>query len=364
MISEEQILNAKILAVDDQELSIRLLVGILEKAGYRNITQTTDPRLASKLYEKIMPDLIILDLNMPYMDGFQVMSQIRQLEGDNYLPLLMISGEENHEMRFLALESGAKDFLKKPYDRVEVLVRIRNIIEVRMLHNEVRNQNKILDFKVNQRTQELYETQLDVIQRLARAVEFRDTETGMHIIRMSHFSAMLAAQAGLKKDICDLILAASPLHDIGKIGIPDSILRKPGKLTPEEWEIMKTHTTIGAELLKGGNSQFLIMASEIALTHHEKWDGTGYPYGISGERIPLIGRICCLCDVFDALMTKRPYKNAWSIEATLEEIRKGKDAHFDPRLVDLFLKIVPELRHVHEKYADQDVKPIDKNPTV
>ena len=352
MLTNEQYKRAKILIIDDQEVSIRLLTEILQKAGYKNIAFTTDSREAKELYQQVQPDVLVLDLTMPYLDGFQVMSQLKEVEQGSYLPVIVISGEESKELRFQALESGAKDFLNKPYDRVEVLIRINNLIEVRLLHNEVRDQNKLLDDKVKKRTQELYDTQLDVIQRLARAIEYRDSETGMHIIRMSNYSACLAAKVGMNLNDCELILTASPLHDIGKIGIPDSILRKPGKLTPEEWAIMKTHTTIGAELLSGSNSRFLTMGKEIAISHHERWDGTGYPHGIKGKDIPFVGRICGICDVFDALTSKRPYKRAWSMDETLQEIKNQREKQFDPELVDVFFEILPQVYHIKEKYVD------------
>ncbi len=348
----DKLLQAKILVVDDQDISIRLLEAILKKDGFTNITLTTDPRQVKALYQEIRPEVLILDLTMPHLDGFQIMEQLKEIDGDTYLPIIVISDEQNQEVRFRALESGAKDFLNKPYDRVEVLIRIKNMIEVRMLHNEIQDQNKVLEQRVKDRTQKLYESQVDVIQRLARAVEYRDSETGMHIIRMSHYSECLAKKVGLSGQECEMILTASPLHDIGKIGIPDSILQKPGKLTENEWEIMKTHTTIGAELLDGSDSEFLKIAQEIALTHHEKWDGTGYPGGLKGEAIPLVGRICGLCDVFDALTSARPYKKAWSSEEAIEEIQKGGGTHFDSKLLEAFMEISSQIQELKEKYHD------------
>jgi putative two-component system response regulator len=336
-------------------LNTRLLESIFSKSGYKNVTSTNDSRQAKDLYAQIKPDLLVLDLNMPNLDGFGVMEQLRELDHDSYLPILVISHEEDQTVRFKALQSGAKDFLNKPYDRVEVILRIRNLIEVRMLHNEKVDQNKLLEDKVKERTQDLYNTQLDVIQRLARAVEYRDNETGMHTIRMSHYSACLAAEVGLSTEDCETLLMAAPLHDIGKIGIPDSILRKPGKLTPEEFAIMKTHATIGGQLLTGSTSKYLEMARVIALSHHEKWDGTGYPNGLAGDNIPLLGRICGLCDVFDALTTRRPYKDAWTTERTLEELRKGAGKHFDPHLVECFIKIIPQIEVIRARYVDPRV---------
>lgn len=358
MISKEEILTAKILIVDDDNVSVNLLAETLKKAGYRNITSTTDSRQAAKLYAQIRPDLLALDLNMPYLTGFDVMAQLKEIETTNYLPIIVLSGEDNQQTRFKALQSGAKEFLDKPYDRVEVLLRINNLIEVRLLHNEVRLQNQTLEKKVKERTHELYETQLDVIQRLGRAVEYRDSETGLHIIRMSYYSACLAKEAGLNDNECEMILNASPLHDIGKIGIPDSILLKAGKLTEEEWTVMKTHTTIGAELLSGSTSKLLNLAKEIAMTHHEKWDGTGYPKGLKTDEIPLVGRICGLCDVFDALTSERPYKKAWSPRETVEEMSRQKGKHFDPGLVDCFIKILPRIELIKEKYTDANNKNI------
>ena len=352
MVSEEKILNAKILIIDEEEAHVSHLMEILQRASYRNITFTYNPVRAIELYKEISPDLVFLDVDMPHLDGFEIMRLLQEVEGDNYLPVVVISDSDDQSIRHRAMESGAKDCLNKPYDRIEVLVRIHNLIEVRMLHMEVRNQNRLLEDKVKTRTQELYDTQLDVIQRLARAVEYRDSETGMHIIRMSHYSACLAAEFGMTMAECELILTASPLHDIGKIGIPDSILRKPGKLTPQEWEVMKTHTTIGGELLSGSNSKFLKMAKEIALTHHERWDGSGYPQGLAGKEIPVVGQICGISDVFDALTSKRPYKEAWKIDKTYTAIEEGSGKQFNPELVECFNSIKDKLEHIRQKYHD------------
>ena len=353
MITEQNFFDAKILVVDDDPMSIKIISDILKKTGYTNITSTTDSREAKALYEELRPDLLILDLNMPYFSGFDVMGQLKHIEKEEgFLPILILSNEEDKEKRFLALESGAKDFINKPYDRSEVLLRIHNLIEVRLLQTEIRDHNKLLTQRVKERTQDLYDAQLFLIERLARAIEYRDSETGFHILRMSHYSACLAAQVGFNEPQCEVILRASPLHDIGKIGIPDSILQKPGKLTPEEWTIMKTHTTIGGDLLSGSNFEILEMGRQIAIAHHEKWDGSGYPYGLKGEEIPLIGRICGLADVFDALTTVRPYKKAWRVEDALAEISKGSGSHFDPDLAKIFIDVTPQIIEIKENYAD------------
>lgn len=354
MVTDNDILNAKILIVDDQLLSVRLLVGILHNAGYKNIHFTTDSTKAVPLYTKLRPDILLLDLNMPLMNGFQVMEKLRAVKYETYLPILIISSVDSNESRYRALEIGGKDFIIKPYERVDVLIRIKNMIEVRLLHNQTIDQSRLLEQKVLERTGELYETQKDVIQRMARAVEYRDLETGLHIVRMSQYCNLLAQEIGLSRKDCDMIAIASPLHDIGKIGIPDIILQKPGKLTEAEWEVMKTHTTIGAELLSDGNSLFLKMAREIAFTHHERWDGHGYPAGLKKNNIPIFGRICCLCDVFDALTSVRPYKKAWPVPKALQEIAAGRGKHFDPDLVDLFLSILSKVRKI--KHNNKDPK--------
>lgn len=348
MISDEKIYAAKILAIDDNIVNIHILKKILTNAGFINISSTTDPTKAISLYKDIQPDLILLDLNMPNMDGFAVMVQLSILNPDDYLPILILTAEEE-SIRFKALQSGAKDFLHKPYEHMDVVLKSRNIIEVRLLYNQVRNHNAALEQQVNERIKEIRDSRLDVIQRLAIAAELRDAGTGKHIYRMSRYCQLLALAVGFTKEQAELLLTTSPLHDIGKIAIPDSILLKPSALEPHEFEIIKTHTTLGAKMLSGSDSVFLKMAETIALNHHEKWDGTGYPHGIKGEDIPLVGRICAVADVFDALSSPRPYKEAWSFEKTMTEIKDLRGKHFDPKLVDAFLSISKEVKEVRDK---------------
>jgi len=354
MKKEEPYPEAKIFIVDDEATSIRLLTKILTDAGYKHIKSTRDPNKVRKIYDDFKPDLLVLDLHMPHMEGFKIMDQLREVhKDDDYLPILVISQERNRVIQFSALEAGAKDFLVKPYDSIEVLLRIRNFLEVRMLHQQIRSQNLSLEERVKEKTEQLHQTEKEVIQRLSRALEYRDSETGTHTIRMSQYVYHLSQAAGLSAKDCEVMATASSLHDIGKIGIPDSILQKPGKLTPDEWETMKTHTSIGSELLSGSHSEFLQLGEEIALTHHEKWDGSGYPRGLKKAKIPLSGRICGLCDVLDALTSKRPYKKAWPIDLALEEIKKENGTHFDPDLVDLLFKILPKVYEIHEKYGEK-----------
>ena len=348
MISDERIFAAKILAIDDNILNIQILKKILTNAGFINITATTDSTQALALYKEIQPDLILLDLNMPQMDGFAIMMQLTVLNPDDYLPILILTAEDE-SIRFKALQSGAKDFLHKPYEHLDVLLKSRNIIEVRLLYNQIKNHNASLEEQVNARIKEIRDTRLDVIQRLAIAAELRDAGTGKHIYRMSRYCQLLALAIGFSKEQGELLLTTSPLHDIGKIAVPDSILLKPGGLTPEEFEVIKTHTTLGAKMLSGSDSVFLKMAETIALTHHEKWDGRGYPFGIQGTDIPLIGRICAVADVFDALSSARPYKQAWTFEETMEELRKLKGTHFEPKLVDAFLDVAKDVKAVYEE---------------
>ena len=350
MIPEEQLLNARILIVDDNILNVQVLKKILNDAGFHRITVTTDPTQATRLFQEFTPDLVLLDLNMPKMNGMEVMAALALRAPNDYLPVLMLTAEVDEALRMKALQTGAKDFLNKPYDRLEVVLRSRNIIEVRMLYNQMKGQNKTLEDQVSGRTRELHQTRLDVVLRLAKVAEFRDTETGTHIVRMSRYAASLAKAAGFTTPQCDLILNTSPLHDIGKIAIPDSILLKPGKLEPQEYDIMKNHTTIGAQILSGGDSVFLNMAETIALSHHEKFDGTGYPNGARGEDIPLVARVCAVADVFDALTSIRPYKKAWSVESALAEIRKCSASHFDPKLVEAFMDMQKDVGYIYETY--------------
>ena len=270
MTSLAEIRKARILIVDDQESNLLLLQKLLQAAGYPNLLTVADPTQVPDLYQAFRPDLILLDLHMPKLDGFEVMALLTAAVRDDYLPILVLTADVTQPTRLRALEMGAKDFLTKPFDQVEVVTRIRNMLEVRLLHNQLKEQNAILEQKVRERTQELVETRLEIIHRLGRAAEYRDKGTGLHILRISHISAALGRAAGLPTERREVIMSASPMHDIGKIGIPDSILLKQGKLDAEEWEVMKTHTTIGAELLAGHDSILMSTAASIALTHHER----------------------------------------------------------------------------------------------
>jgi putative two-component system response regulator len=286
---------------------------------------------------------------MPHVDGFDVMEALREQFHDDYLPILVLTADLAHATRIKALEAGAKDFLTKPFDQLEVVTRIRNILEVRLLYSDLKDQNVILEEKVRERTEELRQTRLEIIHRLSRAAELHDQGTGMHLLRISQYSGCVARSAGLPDNEAELILSASPMHDVGKIGIPDSLLLKPGQLNEEEWIVMQTHTTIGHDLLSGHDSTIMKMASSIALTHHERWDGTGYPRSLAGEEIPIEGRIVALCDVFDALISKRPYKEQWPLETAVDEIQGLSGSAFDPSLVEAFDIALPDIRRIIRK---------------
>lgn len=347
-------LEASILVVDDSSANILLMERMLEGAGYTDVDSCEDPREVKGLFEKKRFDLLILDLNMPHMDGFEVMEMLFAMEGIEMPPILVLTAQHAAEFRVRALDMGASDYLTKPFNRLELLARARNLIDVCLAHRFMRDQNEILNRKVQERTEELYATRLQVVQRLGLAAEYRDNETGLHIIRMSKMSAMIGKEAGMSEKECELLLNASPMHDIGKIGIPDHILQKPGKLDAGEWETMMTHAQIGADILSGDDSDLMKMAHTIALTHHEKWDGSGYPNGLKGQDIPLVGRIVALADVFDALTSERPYKEAWPVEKAVDLIREQSGKHFDPELVVYFLDILPSLVDISEQYAEPD----------
>ncbi len=340
--------NAAILIVDDDPNITAMLATLLRVEGYRCIYTTNSPLKAVELCREKVFDLLVLDITMPELDGFEVMEQIQPLKTNDYMPVLVLTSHTDRNMRYRALQLGATDFLTKPFDHLEVLPRIRNMLHVRMLQRKMSEQNEELGETVREREDELTETRLEIVRRLGRAVEYRDFETGDHIVRMSQYASVLARAVGMTDGDCDLLLHASPMHDIGKIAIPDCILQKPGKLDADEWSIMQSHTRIGAELLSGHDSDLMHMASTVALTHHEKWDGSGYPDGDKGDDIPLVGRIVALCDVFDALTSVRPYKPAWSVEAAIEQINVLSGTHFDPGLVKLFNRVLPDLLEIKD----------------
>jgi putative two-component system response regulator len=343
MSTDEPHLQARILVVDDEEPNVLLLERILAEAGYVDAVSTTEPEQVRGLVERFRPDLIILDLHMPRMDGFAVMEQLKaSIDPASYPPILVLTADITREVKHRALVDGAQDFLTKPLDMEEVLLRIRNILNIRFLEQALREEKSSLEGRVRDRTKELEDAQTETFERLALAAEFRDDDTGEHTRRVGSSAALIASELELPADEVDMLRRAAALHDVGKIGIPDQILLAPRSLTVEEFEIVKTHTEIGARLLSGSRSPTLRMAEVVAWSHHERWDGTGYA-SISGTDIPLVGRITTVADVFDALTHKRPYKDPWPVEKALTEIRDQRGKQFDPEATDAFLRIADQL---------------------
>jgi len=352
---------ARILVVDDEDLNLRLIEALLRPQGYE-VTLARDGAEALEKVRENPPDLILLDIMMPRMNGFETAGKIRSDPATMLIPIVMVTALQDVEDRVKALEVGADDFLTKPVDRMELRARVRSLLKVKAYNDHMKNYQQELEAQVAQRTEQLRQAfekitraSLETIHRLARAAEYKDEDTGAHILRMSNYSAAIARKMGLDDVTVERILYAAPMHDVGKIGIPDSILLKPGPLGKEEWELMKQHTTIGARILEGSDGDFIRMAEMISLTHHEKWDGNGYPRGLQGEDIPLVARIVAIADVFDALMSKRPYKQPFSLEKSLGIIRESRGSHFDPEAVDAFFSIQDEILVIRGQFKDESV---------
>jgi putative two-component system response regulator len=345
--------RSRILIVDDEPRNVLLLERVLADAGFEQVHSLHDPRRALAFCRDLEPDLILLDLHMPGVDGFELMRRIaRDRSGERFLPILVLTADATELAKRRALEAGAHEFLTKPFGITEALLRIRNLLETRALYRRLERQNDLLTERVEERTRELEETRLEVLERLCQAVEFRDDVTGRHTRRVGERSAALAAAIGLGIEEIDLVRRAAPLHDVGKIATPDAILRKPGRLAPAELAVMREHSTVGARILAGGRSSLMRAAETIAHAHHERWDGTGYPRGLAGKAIPIIARIVGIADAFDAITSMRPYRTARPIEAALAEIRAGGGSHFDPDLVEPFIRSVIEMGHSTASEAD------------
>jgi putative two-component system response regulator len=333
----------RILAIDDEPDNLLLLRQALRQLGYSRCELESDPQRGLERFLAEDFDLVLLDYNMPQLSGLEVLAAMVEKLLAEQIPLVMVTAQSDRDTRLLTLNAGAKDFIAKPIDLAELSVRVRNQLETRQLHLALRQQNRQLEERVAQRTEELHSSRLEIIRRLARAAEFRDNETGVHVKRMSLYAAAIGRQLGLDALELDLLLNASPMHDVGKIGISDSILLKPGKLTAEEFAVIQTHPVIGASILEGHDSVLLQAAHQIALYHHEKWDGSGYPHRLAGEAIPLLARIAAVADVFDALTMLRPYKQPWPMEQARAEILRLAGSHFDPQVVQAFAAGFDEL---------------------
>ncbi|MDH5424482.1 MAG: response regulator [Gammaproteobacteria bacterium] len=343
----------KILVCDDSISNVMLLEKLLNDQGYQSVVTITDPVKVLPLMLEQTFDLLLLDIEMPRLNGIEVMQLINASDlKKQFIPVLVLTGNQNPQVRNKALESGAQDFVTKPFDHTEVLLRVRNLLRVRGAYIAQAGMNDELEKRVEKRTAELEKATEILIKRLAQAGEMRDTDTGRHVLRVGKYARVMAEGIGLPTEIAFMIEKAAPLHDLGKIGIPDSILLKKGKLTPEEREIMNAHAQMGADLLSEHESMLVQMAGSIALNHHERWDGGGYPSGLQGESIPVEGRIAALSDVFDALTTIRPYKKAWSIDETIEYIKKMSGSQFDPQLVEVFISKLDKILEIKSSYGD------------
>lgn len=332
-----------ILIIDDEPVNLLLLSRMLAKAGYSAIETVDDARDALSAFAACRPDLVIVDLHMPHLDGFALIAELRRvIPADEFLPIIMLTADTNPEMELRALELGANDFLNKPFQPVQIALRVRNLLHTRRLHRSLQAHNQQLEARVRERTIELEAARLDLLERLALAAEYRDFSTGRHTQRVGELCALLARQLGLAEPQVELIRRAAPLHDVGKIGIPDEILLKPGSLTPAEFETMKAHIGIGVKLLSRGQSEVIQLAELIALTHHERWDGSGYPRGLKGEAIPLVAQIVAVADVFDTLIHERPYKPAWPVAKAIAEIQALSGLWFNPDVVEAFLQVLAE----------------------
>lgn len=331
--------KSKILIVDDQASNVELLANILRENGFIGLQKLTDARLVLPLFADFKPDLVLLDLRMPHIDGLSLMKQLRsQIPEGTYLPFLVVTADLTQRTRQEALSLGAKDFLTKPINPGEAVLRMYNLLETRFLYLQLEENNRELDERVRERTRELELAQVEILRHLALAGDFRDDLTGLHAQRVGLLAAMLAQKIGVPENEVRLIRGAAPLHDLGKIGIPDHILLKSDKLTPQEFDIVKTHTSIGGRILSSSSFLLLKVAEQIARYHHEHWDGSGY-MSLKGENIPLPARLTAIADTFDVLTHERPYRPASSLEEALAEIQKERGRQFDPALVDALLQV-------------------------
>lgn len=336
----------RVLIVDDITENIDVLYNLL-KDTYEIYAAKSGHKALELIENGYIPDLILLDVMMPDMDGFEVCRILKSQYRTKKIPIIYVTAKDDEYDENMGFSLGAVDYITKPIKPSVVTARVNT-------HISLYDQKQHLEDMVKVRTQELEKTRLKLISRLAKAGEFKDNDTGIHVIRMSRYAQKLGLAIGMTPGEAELLMNTIPMHDIGKIGIPDSILLKPGKLTPEEWDIMKTHSQIGADILGEDDTEIIREARICALTHHEKWDGTGYPNGLKGKNIHIYGRIAAIVDVFDALTSKRPYKEAWEVSAALDYMKSQKGKHFDPDILDTFLKIFPEILEIKSSLSDKE----------
>ncbi len=344
-----------VLIVDDDQKTISLLQDVLAAEGYSTLTATSGDE-AIQIASMSQPDIIIMDIMMPGMSGYEATEVLKASARTRLIPIILLTGLGDRASRLKGLYAGAEEFLRKPVDRVELIVRVRNLLRIKVYGDLLADQNRFLEHQVYERTAQLKDSQLSIIMTLGRAAEYKDDDSGNHVRRIGHFTRIIAQQLGMDKEFNDAIAAASPLHDVGKIWVPDSILLKPEELTEDEWKLMQKHTTIGARILGKSNWPLIWLGREIALSHHERWDGSGYPEGLIGEAIPLAARITNICDQYDTLRCSRPYRAAKSHEESVQIIMVGDNRthpeHFDPQVLDAFIASREQFREIFEQYAD------------
>lgn len=344
----------KIILIDDNQINLTLLWHLVKKMDGYEAASFQNPIEALAWSKENEVELIIVDYMMPEMNGINFITEFRQSSENTDIPILMVTANDQLDVRYQALESGATDFLNKPIDKAEFTIRVSNLLELRNSQKKLADKASWLKNEVFKATQEIRSREQEIIYRLTKAAEYRDPETGSHIKRMAHYSHQIAMQLGMSEDQQTLIIEAAPMHDIGKVGIPDSILLKPGKLDHSEFEIMKEHAQFGYNILNGSSSKLMQVGAEIALSHHEKYDGSGYPNGLKGDDISIYGRIVAVADVFDALTSSRPYKKPWPIEDAISFLTDNEGKHFDSNCVQAFLKDMNAILNIINKYKDTE----------
>jgi len=342
-----------VMVVDDQSTGRAILEQVVRGLDERVVVEGFARPIDAVVWAtRHVSDLVLVDYMMPEMDGIEFVKRLRALPGYEHVPIVMITVHDDRKVRYAALDAGITDFLTKPIDARECLARCRNLLTLRRQHVVLEDRRRLLEHMVEDATREVREREKETLLRLARAGEFRDEETGYHLIRMARYSRLIANAIGLDRDDAETVELAAPLHDIGKIGIPDHILLKGDKLDAAEWEVMRRHPVIGHEILKGSASKYVRMGALIALGHHEKYDGSGYPNGLVGDHIALCARIVAVADVYDALTSVRPYKSAWPSEQAFEYVTAQAGRHFDPRMVEAFTAMKKEVLQVQNEWRD------------